>query len=134
GEGSGSGGQGGGSGASGQVGGASGGTGAGQGGVGTPGGTDQPDVDGNNRGGDIVDPTALEAGEPLSLGGSLTGDQSGEVIDQVDGPTNAGTSRVRVSSVAAEYTKRATSAAERSQLPPSQQQLVGSYFDQLSQL
>jgi hypothetical protein len=102
--------------------------------VGTPGGTDQPEVDGNNSGGEIVDPSALQAGEPLSLGGSLTGDQPGEVIDQVDGPTRGGTSRVPVSSVAGEYTNRATGAAERSQLPPSQQQLVGNYFDQLSQL
>ena len=91
-------------------------------------------VVGNNSGGDIVDPAALEKGEPLSLGGSLTGDQPGEVIDQVDGPTRSGTSRVPISSVAGEYTNRATRAAERSQLPPSQQQLVGSYFDLISQL
>ncbi len=132
--GEGSGGQGGGDGAQGNVGGAAGGSGAGQGGVGTPGGTDQPDVDGNNRGGTIVDPNALEAGDPLSLGGSLTGDQPGEVIDEVDGPTRGGTSQVPVSGVVGEYTNRATDAVERGQLPPSQQQLVGSYFDQLSQL
>ncbi len=133
GSGSGSGGQGG-SGASGQVGGASGGTGAGRGGVGTPGGTDQADVDGNNSGGSIVDPSALQSGEPLSLGGSLTGTQPGEIIDQVDGPTQRGASQVPVSGVVGEYSNRATTAAERSQLPPSQQQLVGSYFDRISQL
>jgi hypothetical protein len=91
-------------------------------------------VDGNNAGGTIVDPDALQAGEPLDLGGSLTGDAPGEVVGQADGPTRSGGSRVPLSSVVGDYSARATGAASRAQLPPRQQQMVGSYFDRLSQL
>ncbi len=130
GSGSGSGGEGGGDGASGEVGGADGGSGSGQGGEGTPGGTDQDRVD-TNDGATIVDPVALADGEDLGLGGTPTG-PTGEVIGQGQGPTGAGGTRVPVADVVGEYADRATEAADRQQLPPSQQELIGNYFDLLA--
>ncbi len=130
GEGSGSG-SGGGS-PSGTVGGAAGGTGAGQGGVGNPGGSDQPRVEEDNSGFGIVDPAALESGEPLNLGGRLTGDGLSETVGTADGPTEVGGSRIPVSDVATDYAQRASEALDRTRLAPSQQELVGNYFDKLT--
>ncbi len=114
------------------MGGASGGTGSGQGGVGRPGGADQPRNDAND-GATIVDPVAITDGEDLSLGGANSGGSPGEVVGKGDGPTTAGPARVPLSSVVGEYADRATASAQRQQLPPSQQELVGNYFDRLNQ-
>lgn len=121
----------GGDGAQGQVGGAQGGTGEGQGGVGNPGGTDQPRIDTNDdQRATVVD--AGEAADETPLGGTPTGDAA-EVIGEGDGPTTAGLAQVPLSEVVADYTRRATEAADAQQLPADQRELVGDYFDLLSQ-
>ena len=99
--------------------------------MGRPGGTDQPRNDAND-GATIVDPATITDGEDLSLGGSPNG-SPGEVVGKGDGPTTAGPARVPLSSVVGEYADRATASAERQQLPPSQQKLIGNYFDRLNQ-
>ncbi|MEM9134001.1 MAG: hypothetical protein AAGE88_16740 [Actinomycetota bacterium] len=121
----------GGDGAQGEVGGAQGGTGEGQGGVGTPGGTDQPRIDTNDDQRATVVDTA-EATDETPLGGTPTGDAA-EVIGEGDGPTTASLAQVPLSEVVADYTRRATEAADAQQLPADQQELVGDYFDLLSQ-
>ncbi len=131
GQGSGTGGQGG-SGAQGTVGGAAGGSGQGQGGVGRPGGFDQPDAEGDNSGFTIVDPSALAEGDPLELGGSLTGEGQSETVGRGEGLTTTGQSRIPVSDVVGDYSQRASEALDRNRLSPSQQELVRNYFDQLT--
>jgi hypothetical protein len=122
----------GGDGAQGNVGGAQGGTGEGQGGVGRPGGTNQPRLDTNdNETATIIDPNSIGPGEETPIGGTPTGD-SAEVIGQGDGPTTAGPARVPLRDVVDDYADRATSTADRQQLPPGQRQLVGDYFELLT--
>ncbi len=86
-----------------------------------------------NDGATIIDPDALaaNAGDPLGLGGSPTG-TPGEVVGRGDGPTSAGPSRVAVQDIIDDYARRATDASQQQQLPPSQQELVGDYFDLLA--
>ncbi len=107
--------------------------GAAQGGVGTPDGGEQTRREGDNSGSSIVDPNALESGDPLDLGGTLSNDGSTETVGEGDGLTTSGGSRVPVSDVVGDYADRASRAADSSRLPPSQQELVGDYFDVLTQ-
>jgi hypothetical protein len=78
----------------------------------------------------VFDPESGD-GETLNAGGSPTG-QPGEVIGQGNGSTNRGSARVPLSEALARYEDRATDAVERGELPPSQRDLIRSYFDGLT--
>ena len=49
-----------------------------------------------------------------------------------EGLTTTGQSRIPVSDIIGDYSRRASDALDRNRLSPSQQELVGNYFDQLT--
>jgi len=53
-------------------------------------------------------------------------------VGQGDGFTTAGQTRIPVSDVIGDYSRRASDALDRNRLSPSQQELVGDYFDLLT--
>ena len=111
--------------------GASGGQGQGQGGVGTPDGTGQAGQERTRDEVSVFDPTA-ESTEELDIGGTATGDQTGEVVGEGNASNAGSVPLIPLSEVLPTYEQRAVDALDSLQIAPSDRALVRGYFDALS--